>query len=228
MKIIQIIYVTLQILIMLIKHKKSQVHVQNDKVYNYFIINGSHLFSAFLGKKKLSGKIFDLIFFCFSILFYIPNLIWQSLMTRSGLDLKDIIEAGKSYKSIDRMDKRRKIMTYIIASIDEFIDDPRRGRENRNISLLKRIQAVFCCMYGKFQGNYFMLAYLLTKILYVVNSIGQLALFNEMLGIKYYRYGLELIQKLIILIQNQPVDQSYKQQGGLSKYFPKVTLCDFE
>jgi len=149
-------------------------------------------------------------------------------MTRSGLDLKDIIEAGKSYKSIDRMDKRRKIMTYIIASIDEFIDDPRRGRENRNISLLKRIQAIFCCMYGKFQGNYFMMAYLLTKVLYVVNSIGQLALFNEMLGIKYYRYGLELIQKLILLIQNQPSQYSYKQHGGLSKYFPKVTLCDFE
>ncbi|CAF1013061.1 unnamed protein product [Rotaria magnacalcarata] len=166
---------------------------------------------------------------CFlSILFYIPNLIWQSLMTRSGLDLKDIIEAGKSYKSIDRMDKRRKIMDYIIASIDEFIDDPRRGRENRNLSILRRIQAVFCCMYGKFQGNYFMMVYLLTKVLYVVNSIGQLTLFNEMLGIKYYRYGLELIQKLILLIQNQPLQQSYHHQGGLSKYFPKVTLCDFE
>jgi len=166
---------------------------------------------------------------CFlSILFYIPNLIWQSLMTRSGLDLKDIIEAGKSYKSIDRMDKRKKIMNYIIASIDEFIDDPRRGRENRNLSLIKRVQAVFCCMYGKFQGNYFMMVYLLTKILYVVNSIGQLSLLNEMLGIKYYRYGLELLQKLILLIQNQPLQQSYRQQGGLSKYFPKVTLCDFE
>ncbi|CAF1073327.1 unnamed protein product [Rotaria sp. Silwood1] len=166
---------------------------------------------------------------CFlSILFYIPNLFWQSLMSRSGLDLKDIIEAGKSYKSIDRMDKRRKIMNYIIASIDEFIDDPRRGRENRHISLLKRIQAIFCCMYGKFQGNYFMMVYLLMKILYVLNSIGQLALLNEMLGIKYYRYGLELLQKLILLIQNQPLQQSYRQQGGLSKYFPKVTLCDFE
>ncbi|CAF3321980.1 unnamed protein product [Rotaria socialis] len=166
---------------------------------------------------------------CFlSILFYIPNLFWQSLMSRSGLDLKDIIEAGKSYKSIDRMDKRRKIMNYIIASIDEFIDDPRRGRENRHISLLKRIQAIFCCMYGKFQGNYFMMVYLLTKFLYVVNSIGQLAILNEMLGIKYYRYGLELLQKLILLIQNQPLQHSYRQQGGLSKYFPKVTLCDFE
>ncbi|CAF4562316.1 unnamed protein product, partial [Rotaria magnacalcarata] len=70
------------------------------------------------------------------------------------------------------MDKRRKIMDYIIASIDEFIDDPRRGRENRNLSILRRIQAVFCCMYGKFQGNYFMMVYLLTKVLYVVNSIG--------------------------------------------------------
>jgi hypothetical protein len=72
-----------------------------------------------------------------------------------------------------------------------------------------------------------MMVYLLTKILYVVNSIGQLALFNEMLGIKYYRYGLELIQKLILLIQNQPTSP-YRQEGGLSKYFPKVTLCDFE
>jgi hypothetical protein len=49
-----------------------------------------------------------------------------------------------------------------------------------------------------------------------------------MLGIKYYRYGLELLQKLMLLIQNQPLQQSYRQQGGLSKYFPKVTLCDFE
>ena len=229
MKIIQIIYVILPILIMLIKHKKSQIHVQNDKVYNYFIINGSHLFSVSLGNNKFFF-IKNIKFYRFftSILFYIPNLVWQSLMTRSGLDLKDIIEAGKSYKSIDRMDKRRKIMNYIIASIDEFIDDPRRGRENRNISLLKRIQAVFCCMYGKFQGNYFMMVYLLTKILYVVNSIGQLVLLNEMLGIKYFHYGLELLQKLILLIQNQPLQQSYRQQGGLSKYFPKVTLCDFE
>ncbi|CAF1059365.1 unnamed protein product [Didymodactylos carnosus] len=165
---------------------------------------------------------------CFlSILFYIPNLIWQSLMVRSGIDLKDIIEAGKSYKSIDRMDKRKKIMNYIIASIDEFIDDPRRGRENRNLSLSKKILAVFCCMYGKFQGNYFMMVYLLTKTLYVINSIGQLSLLNEMLGIRYYKYGLELLQKLILIAKNQPTQESYRLQSGLSKYFPKVTLCDF-
>ncbi|CAF0866309.1 unnamed protein product, partial [Didymodactylos carnosus] len=158
---------------------------------------------------------------------YIPNLIWQSLMVRSGIDLKDIIEAGKSFKSIDRMDKRKKIMNYIIASIDEFIDDPRRGRENRNLSLTKKILAVFCCMYGKFQGNYFMMVYLLTKTLYVINSIGQLSLLNEMLGIKYYKYGLELLQKLVLLAKNEPTQQNYRQQSGLSKYFPKVTLCDF-
>jgi innexin len=222
---------------MSIKRKRFRQHASNGKVFNYSTINGSRLFFVFSGRthghvvRSIRSSINSclLIHFVFvSILFYIPNLIWQSLMTRSGLDLKDIIEAGKSYKSIDRMDKRRKVMDYIIASIDEFIDDPRRGRENRNLSLLKRIQAVFCCMYGKFQGNYFMMVYLLTKMLYVINSIGQLILLNEMLGIKYYRYGLELIQKLLLLVQNQPIQQSYRQQGGLSKYFPKVTLCDFE
>lgn len=58
--------------------------------------------------------------------------------------------------------------------------------------------------------------YLLTKLLYCANSVGQLFLLAEMIGDGYIGYGIIAFQDII------------KKKYHNSKMFPRVTLCDVQ
>ena len=37
--------------------------------------------------------------------FYIPQIAWRALSLRSGIDLRDLIEAASSYKCVEKCNK---------------------------------------------------------------------------------------------------------------------------
>lgn len=41
-------------------------------------------------------------------------------------------------------------MEYMIGTIDQYVDDPRRQRLNRNMNFIRRSIALMCFMFGKF------------------------------------------------------------------------------
>ncbi|KAL7671886.1 hypothetical protein ACOME3_006788 [Neoechinorhynchus agilis] len=150
-------------------------------------------------------------------LFYIPRLFWKTFMTRSGIDIKDVVEAAISYKQLDKIAKKSTIMTYIVTMIDQYVDDPRRRQGARFLSPARRIMAFACCMPGKFHGSYFIGVYLITKMLFLVNTLAQFYLLKGFLGITFEDYGIEILLRFI----------TRQKEFDSSIYFPKVTLCDF-
>ena len=136
---------------------------------------------------------------------------------RSGVDIKDIIEASHDFKSVSKLEKNRKMMEYMIGTIDQYVDDPRRQRTNRNMSYLRRSIALMCFMFGKFLGNYLVILYLFVKCLYIANCVGQLFLISILLGRNYYVYGTSIFRDII-------EGKGYAD----SEYFPRVTMCKFQ
>ena len=109
------------------------------------------------------------------------------------------------------------MMEYMIGTIDQYVDDPRRQQTNRTMNFIRRSIVLTCFMFGKFLGNYLVVLYLFVKMLYIVNCIGQLFLISILLGRNYYIYGASIFKDII-------QGKGYAD----SEYFPRVTMCKFQ
>lgn len=150
--------------------------------------------------------------------FYIPHIAWRALSRRSGIDVRDIVEAASNYKSVDKYESRQKYMTYMLTAVDQYVDDPRRRKEaRRSLLLLKRLLSGICCISGKFLGNYLMVLYLFIKLAFIGNCLCQLFVLNLLLGHEFHKFGFELLDKII----------NGKGWDTGSRIFPKISMCDF-
>lgn len=150
--------------------------------------------------------------------FYIPHIAWRALSRRSGIDIRDIVEAASNYKSVDKYENRQKYMTYMLTAVDQYVDDPRRRKETRrSVLAIKRLISVVCCISGKFLGNYLMVLYLFIKLSFIANCICQLFVLNLLLGHEFHKFGFELLDKII----------NGKGWDTGSRIFPKISMCDF-
>ena len=53
------------------------------------------------------------------------------------------------------------------------------------------------CLCGRNYGNYLAMSYMFVKILYIINTVGQLFMLNVFLGTDYHMFGLHVIQSLL-------------------------------
>ncbi len=152
-----------------------------------------------------------------AVFFYIPHIAWRALSRRSGIDVRDIVEAAGNYKSVDKYENRQKYMSYMLTAVDQYVDDPRRRKESRTTIMIRRVLSGVCCLSGKFLGNYLMVLYLFIKLVFIANCISQLFLLNLLLGHEFHKFGFELLEKII----------NGKGWDTGSRIFPKISMCDF-
>ena len=100
--------------------------------------------------------------------FYFPHIVWRSLSRRSGIDVRDIVDAAINYKSVDTATKddkhKAELMEYIVEAIDKYVDDPRRQADERgNRISIKRILMTICIFMGKYLGNYLIIGLFYNK-----------------------------------------------------------------
>ncbi|VDP68273.1 unnamed protein product [Echinostoma caproni] len=72
-----------------------------------------------------------------------------------------------------------------------------------------------CC--GRYQGNFLVRLHMFVKLLYLVNTIGQIYLLEYYTGVEYNFYGVRVLY-----------DLARGRQWEESGHFPRVTFCDFE
>ena len=129
--------------------------------------------------------------------FYLPRLLWRSMNTRSGINLQGLV---------------KKTNANAISSSIELYCDP----YEKSSSLLSRSLRSLCCTSGKHLGNYLSVIFIMTKFLYLINSILQLFFIQFVLGQPGWLYGFSIWRS--IFIHNSVLTDS--------PYFPRVTLCD--
>jgi innexin len=179
---------------------------------------------------------FILLFQAF--LFYIPRLLWRALSSKSGINISNVVQAARSYQSSEKFQDRDKIMLYMIKSIDQYSYTRRKRRAGISKKCDCDIQQLCftdssCCCGGSSStnmiggssggqvsigGTYLVCLYLLIKIFFLSNSLGQLFLLNVLLGHKnFHLYGIEIMQNIL-----------NGRDASDSVYFPRVTMCDFK
>ena len=136
---------------------------------------------------------------------------------RAGLEVRDLIEAAQSYKSVDKFDNKGKIMNYIVGNIDKYVSNPRRIRKKDSIKqrLVYFLESL-CFGSGIYLGNYIVTTYLFTKFLYLSNSLIQIYVMNEFLGRDFFKFGHELFLYIFTGASGYSITESV--------YFPRVKL----
>ncbi|KAL4217047.1 hypothetical protein ACF0H5_023503 [Mactra antiquata] len=151
-----------------------------------------------------------------ALLFHTPNFIWNFLNYHSGLNLRKVRDLADETQS--KNPKERQDAIEAIANvIHKWIKVSKPYKTNRVHQAKSKVAQVFCFYCSKRQGTFITGLYLVTKMLYLVNVIGQFYLLNAFMGTGFNLYGYEYIHALSTgaLIKESP-------------RFPRITLCDFE
>ena len=144
------------------------------------------------------------------------------LSTRVGFDMHDLVEAAFSYKSVENYENKAKVMEYIVNSVDQYANDPRRSHPSDSFArkLKHFLKSLFLCSSGNYLGSRLVTSYIFVKLLYLLNSCAQFFLVNEFLGKQLYDLGVDFVRYLTNAYDVEAVSDSI--------YFPKVVLCDFK
>ena len=176
-----------------------------------------------------------------AFLFYIPRLSWNAFGLKSGLNLSDLVESSFDYKMPSTDATHRQIcLNYVVDTIDQYCNDHRRQVETRKqMNLWERTVAMGWCLTGKYLGNYLVVLYMTTKLMYISISSFQIFLLSTMLGSSFTFYGFTVLNRLyrgkrigstrVMIWASQ---RRFHVRLGVnwdteSRLFPKTTLCDF-
>ena len=105
-------------------------------------------------------------------------------------------------------------MEYMVSIIDQYVDDPRRQSNNRVTIWWKKCFLIFCPSSGRYMGDYLRNLFLVIKILYLLNVIGQIFIPSFLLEQPFWSFGFTVLRSLY----------EGKRWNYSSRYFPKVTL----
>ncbi|KAK2150450.1 hypothetical protein LSH36_404g00013 [Paralvinella palmiformis] len=149
-----------------------------------------------------------LILSCQAILFYLPRPIWRLFNKKSGIAVSTITDAAIECQRKADFDSRDKTLRYMVKHMGRFLVELSSEHE-----LASRLKSCWYAVYG----NYLVITYLVIKLVYITNVIGQLFMLNAFLDTNFNMYGIEILQKMAM-----------GEEWTSSERFPRVTLCDFK
>ncbi len=124
-------------------------------------------------------------------MFYLPRIFWNTFSSKCGLSISDLIQAADKYKSADKYEKKEAYMDYMVQSIHQLLNDQRRDEKTKN-ALLRLTMALIPC-FGRFEGNYMIILYIMTKLIYIGNAILQINIISGFLGQSFWIFGYNFI-----------------------------------
>ena len=158
-----------------------------------------------------------MILLCQAVMFYLPAVVWRVLSRKSGIDINTITDAAHQGKRVTFPESREKIIRYMANHLDRYLVAQRDDRTGCWVRIKQGLAKKCCMICGRFYGNYLTALYLIVKLLYVANALGQLFMLDIFLSTDFHMYGLHVVKSLL-----------QGQDWTKPDRFPRVTLCDFE
>ncbi len=128
--------------------------------------------------------------FALAFLFYLPRPVWAFLGKKSGISVVSLTDSAIEYFDASESQEKERHLTYIVEQMQTFLKVQR-----------------------SFGHSYLLSAYLIIKVLHIVNAFGQILILNKFLG-------------TYILLDFFSAMFSGEQWIG-SETFPRVALCSF-
>ncbi|KFD48267.1 hypothetical protein M514_10844 [Trichuris suis] len=145
--------------------------------------------------------------------FQLPYFAWRFMSHRSGIRIRNIIEQVRDPKNL-MPDSRRFTLRLLTVHLENALKFQRRLYKKK--LLPHRVLRFLNLPYSSF---YVTSVYILVKLLYLVNVIGQFFIMNYFLETDNQGslYGWEMFRNIL-----------NGTQWDTSGFLPRVTLCDFE
>lgn len=189
----------------------------------YFVDENNDIPDSIEERHKTMLKYYQwihLIILLQSALFLVPRIVWRSLNDKCGIEIVNYVDAATKYETLEKYAEREKIMDFLSGHIGTFIQAKASFKQQKTkiTYKIKRVFSYILFWTGKRFGNYLIILYIFSKLLYLLNVFGQLFLMTRLLGIANYHYlGFEILNRMA------------KGADMISNhYFPKVTHCDFK
>lgn len=133
-----------------------------------------------------------------AFLFYLPRMSWNTFGLRSGVQISDLVESSFDYKLPTTDATHRELcLNYVVDTIDEYCNDHRRQVEARkHLNVCQRSLAMSWCLTGRYLGNYLVVLYMTTKLMYISISLFQIFVLSILLGSNFAMYGIRVIDRL--------------------------------
>ncbi|CAF0770063.1 unnamed protein product [Rotaria sordida] len=209
------------------------IFTRNYEIYvsNYcWIHNTYHINISEPTMKRAQEKRYVLRYYQFvpfilllQALFYLlPRLFWRSFSRHSGIDVRNIIDAAHSLKAVKRFHKQKSIMGYLVSFVHQYVGDPRKHLKQQHSKINAYLNGLIYCFFRSSNvfNSYLLLLYLFTKILFIINTFVQLYAIRLLLEEKWtVNDTLKGFRNIFTagILRTNPV----------SKYFPKISMCDF-
>jgi hypothetical protein len=152
-----------------------------------------------------------------ALLFYMPVMIWRTLNGRSGIDVNNIVESGETFQNTELAESREKTLNYMTKQMNRYLTSQREYRSGCTVSLKHFLSRTCCLCCGRRHGNYLVVLYIFSKLVFIANVIGQLFVLNMFLGHDFNLYGIDVMRSL-----------AAGEDWTASPRFPRVTMCDFK
>ncbi|CAF1323730.1 unnamed protein product [Didymodactylos carnosus] len=135
------------------------------------------------------------------LLFSFPSFMWISINRSCGINTKTLTKLIRDLDHLNPDSHQPKIRT-LTQHIDKALAYHYQSKNG-----------LFSCIRS---GNYLTGVYLIVKLLYILNGIGQLFLLNIFIGQNYSKYGLNALK------------QWYQGTEMITlEYFPRITICKY-
>jgi len=105
-----------------------------------------------------------------------------------------MVEAAETIQNALYPERREKTIKYMIRHLDHYLDYQQGYRAGCCAGLRRYLsRGLFCFRVGNRYGNYLVMLYTATKMMYVANVALQLLLLDLLLGAGYHLYGAHVI-----------------------------------
>ena len=153
-----------------------------------------------------------------ALMFYLPHLIWQGMLLRSGLDLSSIVSTGAQVHAAENKEEREKKLKFMAYQLENYLTHYQQIENGCLAKFSAKVcQALNRLLCGKRTGSFIVLLYVFTKMLYLANAIGQFFILEKFLSSDIHAYGWKVFTSIIA--------------GGdwpEAEVFPKSTMCIFD
>ncbi|ELU06821.1 hypothetical protein CAPTEDRAFT_194468 [Capitella teleta] len=155
-----------------------------------------------------------------AILFYLPTIIWHGLNSKAGVDADNILECAHSFSRAEKIENRERTLRLLTNQMDRFLKSRDQDENDGCHCDLKHLLSATCCrICGRRLGNYLVILFMVSKVFYIANAIGQLFVLSEILSISYSNYGFDVMSGMV-------ADHDWTESAHVA--FPRVTFCDFD
>ena len=194
----------------------------------YYLPMGEDVPRNHVRRKKINPIIYyqwvPVILMFQALLFYLPIAMWRNLNDKTGMDVNDVVETAEKYEDARDSETKEKAINYLVMQMHRSLDllkKPARFtgccKEGCAPNCKWILTHVMCCMSQKTFGNYIVILYFVTKLLFLINIVSQIFMLNWFLGNDFTMYGIDVIRMWV-----------QKAEWRESRRFPRVTLCDID